>query len=75
MSITEKTPIELVSSHRVDVSLFFRVTSLYKTSTVLAIPFPLKNKECICSPDWQTCLSINTGFVTKFVTNWSRNDT
>lgn len=35
MSRIEKTPIGLVSSHRV-VSLFFRVTSLYKTSIVLA---------------------------------------
>ena len=45
MSITEKTPIGLVSSHSFGVSLFFRVTSLYKTSIVLAIPFPLKTKN------------------------------
>jgi len=45
MSITEKTPIGLVSFHRVGVSLFFRVTSLYKTSIVLAIPLPLKTKN------------------------------
>ena len=36
MRITEKTPIGLVSSHRFGASLFFRVTSLYKTSIVLA---------------------------------------
>ncbi len=45
MSRNEKTPFGQVSSHRVDVSLFFRVTSLYKTSIVLAIPFPLKTKN------------------------------
>jgi hypothetical protein len=45
MNRTEKTPIGLVSSHRVDVSLFFRVTSLYKTSIVLASTIPLKTKN------------------------------
>lgn len=45
MSITEKTPIGLVSSHRVDVSLFFRVTSLYKNSIVLAIPYLPKKQR------------------------------
>jgi len=41
----EKTPLGLVSSHRFVASLFYRVTSLYKTSLVLAIPFPLKTKN------------------------------
>jgi len=45
MSRNEKTPIGLVSSHKFDASLFFRVTSLYKTSIVLARTNPLKTKN------------------------------
>jgi len=45
MSRNEKTPLGLVSSHNFGASLFYRVISLYKTSIVLAIPFPLKTKN------------------------------
>ena len=45
MSITEKTPIGLVSSHWFGASLFFRVTKVYRTSQVLAIVYPLKTKN------------------------------
>ena len=45
MSRYEKTPFGLVSSHKFVASLFVRVISLYKTSLVLAIPFPLQTKN------------------------------
>lgn len=45
MNRNEKTPFGLVSSHNLGVSLFFRVTSLYKTSIVFASAFPLKTKN------------------------------
>lgn len=47
MSRNEKTPLGLVSSHSIGASLFVRVTSLYKTSIVLSIPFPLTKKNAL----------------------------
>lgn len=47
MSRNEKTPLGLVSSHNFGASLFYRVISLYKTSIVLAIPFPLQTKNAL----------------------------
>ena len=43
----EKTPLRVGVLSYFGASLFVRVTSLYKTSIVLTIPFPLTKKNAL----------------------------
>lgn len=70
MSIIEKNLQGKRFSPVVFGSLFFRVNKVYNNYLSIAIHYPLKTKnwKLLLQGKQETCLSINTGFVTVFVT-------